>query len=84
MCKCSCALHPSFPPEPTLIMQAREKTIKPKIIIINLNPRMLASKGTVMCHNDCLYPYYIKMCKNVLSKTEFMLFAVKLESISHV
>ena len=34
-----------------------------------------------MCHN-CLSLFYIKMCKSVLSKTEFMLFAVKLENIS--
>lgn len=57
------------------------KTIKPKIIIINLNPRILPSKAMIMCHN-CLYLYYIKMCKGLLSKTEFMLLAVKLENVS--
>lgn len=35
-----------------------------------------------MCHNNYLYLYYIKMYKGLLSKSEFMLFAVKLENIS--
>lgn len=57
------------------------KTIKPKIFIINLNPNLLPSKGMMVSHN-CLCWYYIKICKGLLSKTEIMLFAVKLENNS--
>lgn len=81
--KCSCAIHLTFPLQPgdKKCNAGRRKTIKPKIIIINLNPRTLPSKWMIMCHNY-FYLYFIKMCKGLSSKTEFVLFAVKLENIS--
>lgn len=57
-----------FPREPVVIMWARE-TIKPKIIIINLNPMPLSSKGMIMCLH-CLYQYHIIVCKRFLCKLE--------------
>lgn len=84
MCKCSFALQCTFSLKPAVIMLTQEgtrKTIKPKIFIINLNPNLLPSKGMMVSHN-CLCWYYIKICKGLLSKTEIMLFAVKLENNS--
>lgn len=50
--------------EPAVIKQARDNTIKPKIIIINLLffPRTLPSKGIIMYHNY-LYLHDIIMSK---------------------
>lgn len=54
---------PFFSPEPAVI----RKTIKPKIIIINLNPRRLPSKGIILHKRLCRYS--IRMCeKGLLSK----------------
>ena len=65
---------PFFSPEPAVI----RKTIKPKIIIINLTPRLFPSKGVIL--HKCLCRDSIRACKkkNVYwVKQISCLFAVK-------